>query len=99
MTATRTISGIVLNLSHGYETKEGSDPFINQVEEALIQLGELFRPGTFLVDILPVLRFVPTWFPGAGFKKTADAWRKTLENMTNIPYEYVKTRIVRDRTV
>ena len=91
----RTISSIVLNLSHGYEVEDGSDPVINKVEDALNQLSILFRPQTFLVDALPFLRFLPAWFPGAGFKNTAKAWRRTLDDMTYVPWEYLKARMVR----
>ena len=93
----RTISSIVLNLSHGYETKEGDDPCINTAEQALNQLSILFRPQTFLVDAIPILRFVPSWFPGAGFKNLAKAWRKTLDDMTYVPWEYLLKRIVSKR--
>ncbi|KAH9170063.1 cytochrome P450 oxidoreductase [Lactarius sanguifluus] len=27
------------------------------------------RPGAWLVDTLPILRYIPAWMPGAGFKK------------------------------
>ncbi|KAF7800073.1 hypothetical protein EIP86_011316 [Pleurotus ostreatoroseus] len=89
----KTISSIVLNFSHGYEVEDGSDPVINKVEDALNQLSILFRPQTFLVDALPFLRFLPAWFPGAGFKNTAKAWRRTLDDMTYVPWEYLKARM------
>jgi len=31
--------------------------------------------------------------PGAGFKQTAAAWRKTLEDMSNKPYDFVKQQM------
>ena len=51
-------------------------------------------PGVFLVDVLPVLRYVPSWVPGAGFQRKAREWKKTVEDMTSVPYEFVKQRMV-----
>lgn len=57
-------------------------------------------PMSFMYSILTAfavictVRFVPSWFPGAGFQKTAKAWRKTLEEMVDKPHEYVKQQVV-----
>lgn len=39
------------------------------------------------------VRYLPDWFPGAGFKRTAAAWRKNLMEATEIPFEFVKRRM------
>lgn len=36
------------------------------------------------------MKYVPSWFPGAGFKHLAAAWKKNLENTADIPYEFVQ---------
>jgi cytochrome P450 len=50
-------------------------------------------PGVWMVDILPILRYLPDWLPGVGFKRTARLWRKTLTDVVNNPYIYVKQRM------
>ena len=40
------------------------------------------------------VKHLPAWFPGAGFRKTAAAWRKTLDEMCDKPHEWVKQQIV-----
>ncbi|EEB96705.1 hypothetical protein MPER_04116, partial [Moniliophthora perniciosa FA553] len=45
---------------------------------------------TFVVDSLPWLKYIPDWFPGAGFKRKAKEWRKLYDNMANIPFEVTK---------
>ena len=37
------------------------------------------------------MKHVPSWFPGASFKRLAKAWKKNLENTADIPYEFVQT--------
>ncbi|KAF9769696.1 hypothetical protein IL306_012851 [Fusarium sp. DS 682] len=47
-------------------------------------------PGAFLVDILPLLRYVPDWVPGANFKKLANKWNSELNDLTEKPYAFVR---------
>ncbi|KIJ25993.1 hypothetical protein M422DRAFT_236734 [Sphaerobolus stellatus SS14] len=42
--------------------------------------AEAALPGNFLVDTLPILRYVPSWIPGGGFKKTAKEWHRVVDN-------------------
>lgn len=36
------------------------------------------------------MKYLPTWFPGAGFKRTGYEWRKTLLATIEKPYQLVK---------
>lgn len=58
------------------------------------QFSELTRPGAFLVDVLPFLRHVPSWFPGGGYKNELKAWTMTVEEMADMPHEFVKQQMV-----
>jgi hypothetical protein len=51
-------------------------------------------PGTFLVDVIPALKYVPDWLPGASFKRMAKKWRRLAIAMRDIPYENAKQEIV-----
>jgi len=42
-----------------------------------------------------LVRQLPDWFPGTGFKKTAQEWASTLNQAVEAPYEYVKGQMVR----
>ena len=62
-----------------------NDPYIKIVEEAVAATAELLIPGAFLVDIIPILKYVPEWFPGAKFQSKAAVMRNhavTIRNMT-----------------
>jgi cytochrome P450 len=39
------------------------------------------------------VKYVPSWFPGAGFKRTAASWRETLTEMSEMPHRMVKQAI------
>lgn len=40
------------------------------------------------------VRYLPSWFPGAGFKQSAVEWKKLIEAFVNEPYEDCKQKIV-----
>ncbi|KAE9388468.1 cytochrome P450 [Gymnopus androsaceus JB14] len=52
--------------------------------------GEAGIPGTYLVDTFPMLKYIPEWFPGAGFKRKAAYERGFVQRMYNEPVEFVK---------
>lgn len=56
---------------------------IDNVKAALVPMG-------WFVDIIPALKYLPSGFPGTGFKETARRWRKTGQDVANIPYLFVK---------
>lgn len=52
--------------------------------------AELLLPGTSLANVLPALKYIPTWFPGGATQKKAAEIKKLTEEMKRIPIEYVK---------
>ncbi|KAE9389986.1 cytochrome P450 [Gymnopus androsaceus JB14] len=50
-------------------------------------------PGAFYVDQIPILKYVPEWFPGASFKRKAREWNKLRIKMTEDAYLVTKARL------
>ncbi|PPQ65600.1 hypothetical protein CVT26_000549 [Gymnopilus dilepis] len=89
----KTAGAVILRITHGYEVKETNDPFVELADKATEQFSLATAPGGFLVDLLPALRYVPLWFPGANFKRKALEWSKTLHDMVDGPYAFVKQQM------
>jgi cytochrome P450 len=89
----KTSGAIILRISHGYEVQEKDDPFVALADQATDQFSLSTAPGGFLVNLVPLLRHVPAWFPGAGFKKTAAEWAHTLAKMVEEPHQFVKQKM------
>jgi hypothetical protein len=54
-------------MTYGFSPSPKDDPYISIIEE-LVQTGaQVIQGGTYLVDVFPVLKNLPTWFPGTGF--------------------------------
>ncbi|KAF9645118.1 cytochrome P450 [Thelephora ganbajun] len=85
----KTTGAIILMISHGYSVREEDDPIVRLAELGGEQLSAVTEPGAFLVDLIPALRYLPSWFPGTGWKKTAEAWRQDLLNLVNTPHQFV----------
>ena len=91
----RTAISIALKLTHGYDVQEGDDPVVHTADLSTENFSKGTVPGAFLVDIFPLLRYVPSWVPGAGFHKTAQAWGQVLQDMVEKPFDLAKKRMVR----
>jgi hypothetical protein len=63
-------------MTYSINVRPYNDPYIKMVEEAMEAVAELLIAGAFLVDIIPVLKYVPEWFPGAKFQSKAAMMRK-----------------------
>ena len=50
--------------------------------------------GTYLVDYIPILKYVPSWMPGASFKRKAHEWRRLSREMLESQFETVKLKMV-----
>ncbi|KAL0066761.1 hypothetical protein AAF712_006152 [Marasmius tenuissimus] len=84
---------LILTVTYGLDIKGPDDPVIKIAEGAVDALTHALNPGTFLVDALPALKYVPDWFPGAGFKTKAKEWKKLYNRMNTEPFEMVKKQM------
>ncbi|KAI9567140.1 cytochrome P450 [Boletus coccyginus] len=82
---------IIMKRVYGYHFEDSmTDPFVLVNKAASETTSTATVPGTFLVDTFPLLKYVPEWVPGAGFKKKAREWRALQEAVVNRPYNMVQ---------
>lgn len=89
----RSTTAISMLMAYGYEIKEENDPVVKLAEQSVEDLGHLLESGNFLVEIFPWLKYVPEWFPGAGFQKTVKEWKTTLDTIQRTPFEFTKAQV------
>ncbi|KAL2814360.1 cytochrome P450 [Aspergillus cavernicola] len=87
----RTGTGaVILKIAYGYNIEpHGRDPLVALANESLENFSVAGTPGLWMVDTIPLLKHVPTWLPGTGFKRTAAAWKRTLVTTIEKPYRLV----------
>jgi len=86
-----SVGTMIVELSYGRDTKIGDVGYIDYAEYVQEIFTYAARSFAFLVDIIPLLRHVPEWLPGAGFQKQARIWRKELDTMAQVPFDMVKS--------
>ncbi|KAF8513892.1 cytochrome P450 [Gautieria morchelliformis] len=87
----RHLSGaIIMEVIYGIKVLPIGDSYIRIAEQAMEAVSELLNPGSFLVDTLPILKYVPEWMPGAGFKTKARVWRQVFTQALVVPFNACK---------
>ncbi|KAG7451289.1 cytochrome P450 [Guyanagaster necrorhizus] len=79
---------IIMKTIYGYHVDPNGDQFVGLVDRAMESLRISGNVGTFLVDYIPSLKYLPRWFPGTKFMNLADAWRQDVEDMKKGPFKY-----------
>ena len=87
-------TAIIMKISYGIDVQETDDPYVSLAEDALEGISQAAVLGNFWVDLFPILKYVPSWFPGAGFQKKAAHWRKVNAALSEKPFRYVQEQLV-----
>ncbi|KAJ7251375.1 cytochrome P450 [Mycena rebaudengoi] len=88
---------LIMSIAYGIDTLPSNDPYMETAEATIDALAQTAVPGRYLVDMIPVLKYVPAWFIGAGFKRQAREWKKLTDKMVQLPFNAAK-RLVADGT-
>ncbi|TFK33689.1 cytochrome P450 [Crucibulum laeve] len=80
------VGSVALSITYGIKIHTFNDPFINLAERAMTGVSESLVAGAFLVDTIPVLKYVPEWFPGATFQRKARNNRKAAKDIRCLPF-------------
>ena len=83
-----------MKIGYGIAVQDSNDPYISIAEKAFHGIVQAGIPGSFWVDLFPILKYVPSWFPGAGFQKKAAGWRKLINEMAERPFRHVQEQLV-----
>ncbi|TFK64565.1 cytochrome P450 [Pluteus cervinus] len=86
----RSTASMIMNVIYGIHIAPDDDKYINIAEKALEGMAKAAQPGAFLVDLIPWLKYVPAWIPGAGWKRQARDWKTAVLEMRDLPFEYVR---------
>ena len=93
---TSLVGSTIISTTYSINVRHYNDPYIKTAEEAMEAVAELLIPGAFLVDIIPILKYVPEWFPGAKFQSKAAVMRKHAARMRNTTFEATEELLVCD---
>ncbi|GJE87615.1 cytochrome P450 [Phanerochaete sordida] len=95
----RSAAAIVMMLSYGHQIAPEGDLYVTIADKALAGLAQAGIFGTYLVDYLSCLKYIPAWFPGAAFQRQAFEWRHMNRMMRDLPFEKVKREMTAGKAV
>ncbi|KAI2640922.1 cytochrome P450 oxidoreductase OrdA-like protein [Xylaria nigripes] len=90
-------SAIILKMIYGYNIeRHGTDFLVNLIDTSSWHFSLAMAVGSWLVDSIPALRYIPEWLPGAGFKRQAKAWRTLAIEAAERPFQFARQQLRRD---
>ncbi|KAF5344480.1 hypothetical protein D9758_014138 [Tetrapyrgos nigripes] len=81
---------VALSVTYGIHAQNIRDPFIADAEECMDIMGRGMNPGAFLADLIPILKYLPSWVP---FQKEAARGKEVVLKTVELPYLAVKEMI------
>ncbi|ESK89264.1 cytochrome p450 [Moniliophthora roreri MCA 2997] len=84
---------VIMSIAYGIAIEPHDDPYVSLAEHATKPAMDAMVPGAFLVDALPCLKYIPSWMPGAGFKRKAREWKNLSLRSANEPFRAGKQMI------
>ncbi|KAJ6598178.1 cytochrome P450 [Mycena vulgaris] len=84
---------LIMSMAYGINVLPSDDPYVTLANTAMHTFSLASIPETYLVNTFPILKYVPTWLPGAGFKRQAHEWRKLARAMVDMPFAETKQQM------
>ncbi|EJD42956.1 cytochrome P450 [Auricularia subglabra TFB-10046 SS5] len=90
----RTLAGSsILGLTYGIDVKADGDPWVKLGVGSIEIMSMALVFGTYAVDWLPILKYIPAWFPGASFQALARESRAMSDRVQRAPQQWLKDRM------
>lgn len=78
---------IVLATTYGLSPNKADDEYVTQAEDTMRMIGKCTHPGTFLADMFPWMKHLPSWMP---FHREAREGKAMIAHLVTKPFEHVK---------
>ncbi|PCH39549.1 cytochrome P450 [Wolfiporia cocos MD-104 SS10] len=83
----RFTGAILMEIAYGHTVTSAEDPLLSFAEETLDYISSYGHPGAAVVDYFPLLKYIPSWMPGMGFKRYANRVRRRVGQMLDAPFQ------------
>ncbi|KAJ7267323.1 putative monooxygenase [Mycena rebaudengoi] len=87
------IGTIIIRVTYGHYLTGETDPFLTMPLTAMVNFSQATAPGVWAVDLLPILRNIPSWTPGSRFLQVAKRWRQIVVDTSWKPYMWSKENL------
>ncbi|KAF4584967.1 hypothetical protein EYR40_001793 [Pleurotus pulmonarius] len=89
------VTSVIMDVAYGIHIAENNDPYIEIAESAISSLGLATIPGTLPADLFPILKYIPSWLPGAGYKRYAQSVAHINHVFATKPWNATKDKLAK----
>ncbi|KZT58506.1 hypothetical protein CALCODRAFT_516717 [Calocera cornea HHB12733] len=86
----RALASRISRIVYSRKIDSFDDPYIVRLTAWLHDLAKGKHPGKYMVELCPMLRYLPTWLPGAGFRREGERFGEEALELTDEPFNTVK---------
>lgn len=83
--------------AYGFDDTEQAEWHISNADQIIEAIGHANTPGRFMVNTFPILRYIPSWVPGAGFQKYFQEQAVKNQRTVEGPFEEARMNMVREK--
>ncbi|KAH6871186.1 cytochrome P450 98A3 [Coprinopsis sp. MPI-PUGE-AT-0042] len=77
----------IIQIAYGTSDEALIKKLVQNADAVVQALGEILVPGRYMVDVFPLLRHVPAWFPGAGWKRAITKFATLTERVRHSNFD------------
>ncbi|KAJ2919371.1 hypothetical protein MD484_g982, partial [Candolleomyces efflorescens] len=85
----------LMRMSYGFDDAQRNEELVNIGAILVSRFSDAVVPGRLLVGFIPALKYIPSWFPGAGFQKILKNLAHLSFKTVHTPFEEAKSNLVR----
>nr|BED43020.1 cytochrome P450 monooxygenase [Trametes versicolor] len=87
------VTATILRVTYGLQVSGRDDEYVVLAEATVAIQNAITVPGKYLVEVLPFLRFLPSWLPGAKFRREGKTWMPITRRMRDAPWDFTMKTI------
>ncbi|THU86092.1 cytochrome P450 [Dendrothele bispora CBS 962.96] len=87
------IAASIFNVTYGYPLNSTDDTFLRQSTHVMDDFCKTAEAGVWIVDMIPQLKYMPSWMPGSGFLKIARDLRSNYEAVMKNLFQWTKDNL------
>ncbi|KAF9463048.1 cytochrome P450 [Collybia nuda] len=86
-------TALIMRITYGHRITTNDDPYLRIAESINFAASNCGPPGGTPVDVFPILRYFPSWFPGAYYAGFARSQKALVARQHEFPYTEVEKHI------
>ncbi|KAI9467402.1 cytochrome P450 [Lactarius psammicola] len=84
---------VIMSIAYGIDVLPENDPYVTDAENVLLAVAVGTTKEAMLLDSIPWLIKMPSWFPGARYRRYARDWYPTVVGAVKTTYDKVKSEL------